>query len=156
MSFPNVIVTGHQAFFTREAIGTICATTISSISAYSEGRPLEHEVHAGPFQQRLLFGGATTGPGTRAGKGSIKRGENPVLRFAGRNSALVELETRPVTAAAVVAKNDFRPLVRCGQVDFAGCQYAAVRIFHQIVLASHRVLQEAAHGGSERQLEVAG
>ena len=46
VSFPNVIVTGHQAFFTREAIGTICATTISSISAYAEGRPLEHEVHA--------------------------------------------------------------------------------------------------------------
>jgi D-lactate dehydrogenase len=45
VSFPNVIVTGHQAFFTREAIGTICATTISSISAYAEGRPLEHEVH---------------------------------------------------------------------------------------------------------------
>ena len=47
VSFPNVIVTGHQAFFTREAIGTICATTIASITAYAEGRPLEHEVHAG-------------------------------------------------------------------------------------------------------------
>lgn len=45
VSFPNVIVTGHQAFFTREAIGTICATTISSISAYADGKPLEHEVH---------------------------------------------------------------------------------------------------------------
>ena len=47
VSFPNVIVTGHQAFFTREAIGTICATTIASISAYASGQPLEHEVHAG-------------------------------------------------------------------------------------------------------------
>ena len=47
VSFPNVIVTGHQAFFTREAIGTICATTIASISAYAENRPLEHEVHVG-------------------------------------------------------------------------------------------------------------
>jgi D-lactate dehydrogenase len=46
VSFPNVIVTGHQAFFTREAIGTICATTIDSITAYEEGRPLVHEVHA--------------------------------------------------------------------------------------------------------------
>ena len=45
VSFPNVIVTGHQAFFTREAIGTICATTIASISAYAEGGPLAHEVH---------------------------------------------------------------------------------------------------------------
>ena len=46
VSFPNVIVTGHQAFFTREAIGTICATTIESITAFAEGRPLLHEVHA--------------------------------------------------------------------------------------------------------------
>jgi D-lactate dehydrogenase len=46
MTFPNVLITGHQAFFTREAIGTICATTISSISAYADGQPLEHEVHA--------------------------------------------------------------------------------------------------------------
>jgi len=41
-----VIVTGHQAFFTREAIGKICETTISSISAYAEGGPLVHEIHA--------------------------------------------------------------------------------------------------------------
>jgi D-lactate dehydrogenase len=47
VSFPNVIVTGHQAFFTREAIGTICATTIASISAYAAGSPLEHEVRSG-------------------------------------------------------------------------------------------------------------
>jgi len=47
VSFPNVIVTGHQAFFTREAMGQICATTIASISAYAEGRPLAHEAHAG-------------------------------------------------------------------------------------------------------------
>jgi len=47
VSFPNVIVTGHQAFFTREAIGTICATTIASISAYAGNRTLEHEVRVG-------------------------------------------------------------------------------------------------------------
>jgi D-lactate dehydrogenase len=47
VSFPNVIVTGHQAFFTREAIGTICATTIASISAYADNQPLEHEVRVG-------------------------------------------------------------------------------------------------------------
>ena len=46
VSFPNVIVTGHQAFFTREAMGQICATTIASISAFAEGRPLVHEVRA--------------------------------------------------------------------------------------------------------------
>lgn len=47
VSFPNVIVTGHQAFFTREAIGTICETTIASISAYEQGLPLQHEIRAG-------------------------------------------------------------------------------------------------------------
>ncbi len=30
LSFPNVIVTGHQAFFTREAIATICETTLAA------------------------------------------------------------------------------------------------------------------------------
>jgi D-lactate dehydrogenase len=47
VSFPNVIVTGHQAFFTQEAIGTICATTVASISDYAADRPLAHEVRAG-------------------------------------------------------------------------------------------------------------
>jgi D-lactate dehydrogenase len=44
VSFPNVIVTGHQAFFTREAIGTICATTLESISDFEAGRPLKNQV----------------------------------------------------------------------------------------------------------------
>jgi len=48
VSFPNVIVTGHQAFLTREALSQICATTIASITAYAAGRPLTHEVHARP------------------------------------------------------------------------------------------------------------
>ena len=44
VSFPNVIVTGHQAFFTREAIGTIIATTLESIADFEAGRPLRNEV----------------------------------------------------------------------------------------------------------------
>jgi D-lactate dehydrogenase len=44
VSFPNVIVTGHQAFFTREAVGTICATTLESISDFEAGRPLRNAV----------------------------------------------------------------------------------------------------------------
>lgn len=40
VSFPNVIVTGHQAFFTVEAIGQIMRTTIESISAFEAGQPL--------------------------------------------------------------------------------------------------------------------
>jgi D-lactate dehydrogenase len=46
VSFPNVIVTGHQAFFTREALGTILDTTLTSISDFAAGRPLANEIDA--------------------------------------------------------------------------------------------------------------
>jgi D-lactate dehydrogenase len=46
VSFPNVIVTGHQAFFTREAVGTILETTLVSISDFAAGRPLANEIRA--------------------------------------------------------------------------------------------------------------
>lgn len=48
LTFPNVLVTGHQAFFTREAFGTICATTLASITAFERGEPLENEVRIAP------------------------------------------------------------------------------------------------------------
>ena len=44
VSFPNVIVTGHQAFFTLEAIGQIMRTTIDSISALERGEVLRDRV----------------------------------------------------------------------------------------------------------------
>ncbi len=46
VSFPNVIVTGHQAFFTREALGTIMDTTLASISDFAAGRPLLNQIEA--------------------------------------------------------------------------------------------------------------
>ena len=46
VSFPNVLLTGHQAFFTREAFGTICATTLESITAFERGEALVNEVRA--------------------------------------------------------------------------------------------------------------
>ena len=46
LSFPNVIVTGHQAFFTQEAITTICETTINSINEFAAGQPLSNEIKA--------------------------------------------------------------------------------------------------------------
>ena len=46
IAFPNVIVTGHQAFFTREAISTICETTINSICEFAAGKPLSNEIKA--------------------------------------------------------------------------------------------------------------
>jgi len=44
VSFPNVIVTGHQAFFTREAITTICLTTLRSITEFATGQALTNEI----------------------------------------------------------------------------------------------------------------
>ena len=44
VSFPNAIVTGHQAFFTREAVGTIVATTLESIADFEARRPLRNRV----------------------------------------------------------------------------------------------------------------
>lgn len=44
VSFPNVIVTGHQAFFTVEAIRQIMQTTIDSIYAFEHGAALVNQV----------------------------------------------------------------------------------------------------------------
>jgi len=37
LTFPNVIVTAHQAFFTREALRAISETTLDNISAFERG-----------------------------------------------------------------------------------------------------------------------
>jgi D-lactate dehydrogenase len=44
VSFPNVIVTGHQAFFTRDAITQIMTATIENISAFARGEPLVNAI----------------------------------------------------------------------------------------------------------------
>ncbi len=41
LTFPNVIITGHQAFFTREALSNIAATTIDNINRFENNQPLE-------------------------------------------------------------------------------------------------------------------
>jgi len=41
LTFPNVIITGHQAFFTREALLNIAATTIENITKFGNNQPLE-------------------------------------------------------------------------------------------------------------------
>lgn len=41
LTFPNVLITGHQAFFTHEALTAIAETTIANITAFEEdGAPL--------------------------------------------------------------------------------------------------------------------
>ncbi len=48
LTFPNVLVTGHQAFFTQEALTDIATTTISNISDFAAGRPCPHEIRYTP------------------------------------------------------------------------------------------------------------
>ncbi|MBB3861897.1 D-lactate dehydrogenase [Novosphingobium hassiacum] len=41
LTFPNVLITGHQAFFTSDAMTAIAATTIANITSFEEtGQPL--------------------------------------------------------------------------------------------------------------------
>lgn len=47
LTFPNVLVTGHQGFFTSDALANIADTTLQSISDYENGLPLENEVLPG-------------------------------------------------------------------------------------------------------------
>jgi D-lactate dehydrogenase len=44
LTFPNVIITGHQAFFTREALENIAATTIDNITKFERGEELENQL----------------------------------------------------------------------------------------------------------------
>lgn len=39
LMFPNVIVTAHQAFFTREAMDEIARTTLANLAAWRDGEP---------------------------------------------------------------------------------------------------------------------
>lgn len=44
LTFPNVVITGHQAFFTREALSRIAETTLSNITDFEQGRACVNEV----------------------------------------------------------------------------------------------------------------
>ena len=44
LSFPNVIVTAHQAFFTEEALHNIAETTLSNVTAFETGKGTLHRV----------------------------------------------------------------------------------------------------------------
>ncbi len=44
MTFPNVLVTGHQAFLTKEALEQISKTTLGNITAFEKGEPLANEI----------------------------------------------------------------------------------------------------------------
>lgn len=44
VSRPNVLITSHQAFFTREAMQSIAETTLRSVSDFFAGRELKYEI----------------------------------------------------------------------------------------------------------------
>ncbi len=44
LTMPNVIVTSHQAFFTKEAMNNIAMTTLQNIRDFVSGKPLANEV----------------------------------------------------------------------------------------------------------------
>ncbi len=44
LSFPNVLITSHQAFFTREAMQAIAMVTMENIHAFANNKKLENEV----------------------------------------------------------------------------------------------------------------
>ena len=44
LMMPNVVVTSHQAFFTREALRNIATTTLQNISDWAAGKDLVNEV----------------------------------------------------------------------------------------------------------------
>lgn len=43
-TFPNVIVTGHQGFFTREALEQIAGTTLHNLSCYAQGTTCQNSL----------------------------------------------------------------------------------------------------------------
>ena len=44
LSFYNVLITSHQAYFTKEAVEAITVTTLNNIKDFVEGKPLVNEV----------------------------------------------------------------------------------------------------------------
>ncbi|HIK10470.1 MAG TPA: 2-hydroxyacid dehydrogenase [Oscillatoriaceae cyanobacterium M33_DOE_052] len=54
LTFPNVLITGHQAFFTANALQNIAETTLGNISDFEQGRPCPNTVSV----ERLRTSGA--------------------------------------------------------------------------------------------------
>jgi len=48
LTFPNVIMTGHQAFFTREAVEKIASVTLENVADYLAGTPKKENTVSAP------------------------------------------------------------------------------------------------------------
>ncbi len=47
LSFPNVLITGHQGFFTKEALEQIATVTLENLTDFEQGNDLKNEVKNG-------------------------------------------------------------------------------------------------------------
>jgi D-lactate dehydrogenase len=47
LTFPNVLITAHQAFLTREALSSIAQTTLQNLAAFASGSELINQVRVG-------------------------------------------------------------------------------------------------------------
>jgi D-lactate dehydrogenase len=48
LSYPNVLVTSHQAFLTDEALQNIADTTLTNLTRFAEGQKMQHELAPAP------------------------------------------------------------------------------------------------------------
>ncbi len=51
LTFPNVLITGHQAFFTVDALKTIASTTLANLSEFEQGQPCPNQIKAEDFSR---------------------------------------------------------------------------------------------------------
>jgi D-lactate dehydrogenase len=51
MAFPNVLITGHQAFLTETALKNIAETTVQNLNCYEAGIKCSNELHAADHKQ---------------------------------------------------------------------------------------------------------
>lgn len=48
LTFPNVLITAHQAFLTQEALGEIARVTVANLTAFAQGQPFLPETSLNP------------------------------------------------------------------------------------------------------------
>jgi len=46
LTFPNVVITGHQAYFTEPALRAIAEITVDNVRRWARGEPIVRDVHA--------------------------------------------------------------------------------------------------------------
>ncbi|MEG3881660.1 2-hydroxyacid dehydrogenase [Microcoleus sp. herbarium7] len=51
LTFPNVLITGHQAFFTEEALKNIAESTIANITDFEQGRVCPNQIDLAKFKK---------------------------------------------------------------------------------------------------------